>query len=125
MEIAIVRRPEGEAPDWVRDAWIGLRLPTSRPTQTTTVGFGVVTGPINTLRQCWEQLRGRSLRVSGYAVRASTAVNRLSAHHPEAAQWWRDNASKLIALNRNLIFNAEACEPCLGPDSANASGTNQ
>jgi hypothetical protein len=109
MEITITRRPIGEAPEWVRDAWIGLSLPTSRPERVWR-GVGVLTGPSNPLLLWWALVRGRTLTVSGYAVDARVAVALLADKHPAAAQWWRENTPDLIASGRGFIFDAEACE---------------
>ncbi len=110
MHIKIVRRPNGEAPDWVRDAWIGLSLPTFQKSEQLFRGVGVLTGPANAFLQVWEVFLGRAIRVSGYAVSAKMAVDILAETRPAAAEWWRTNTPKLVVGKRCFVFDADACE---------------
>ena len=110
MQITITSRPIGEAPEWVRDAWIGLSLPTSHARERQWRGVGVLSGPNNPFLLCWALLRGRTHPVSGYAVDSKLAVSLLAEKDPAAAQWWHENAPRLIASRRTFIFDAEACE---------------
>src|SRR5258707_291127 len=111
MFVTIVHRPIGEAPDWVRDAWIGLRLPVADLKRKNFVGVGVISGPHNFFLQVWRNVRGRTVRISGYSVNAKAAVDLLSEANPSAAEWWRQNASKLLDGRRNFVFDENACEP--------------
>lgn len=110
MPFTIIRRPIGEAPEWVRDAWIGLTLPTWQSEERSWRTVGVLNGPHNPLLLRWALFRGRTVPVSGYAVDAEVAVGLLAQKHPAATQWWRDNAPKLIVSGRALIFDTDACE---------------
>ena len=110
MLITIVRRPIGEAPIWVRDAWIGLSLPTAQTSPRTWRGMGVLTGPTNAFLQIRDVLLGRTLRVSGYAVDACTAVELLAEKDPAAAQWWKDNVPELLGKKQGFVFDADACD---------------
>jgi hypothetical protein len=110
MNITITRRPIGEAPEWVRDAWVGLSLPTVQKRARSWPGLGVVSGPNNGVLQLWALLRGRTIRVTGYAVNARAAVDLLAETQPAAAQWWRENTPELISRNRSFVFDAGACE---------------
>jgi hypothetical protein len=114
MHITITRRPIGEAPEWVRDAWIGLRLPTSQPAERHWRGVGVLTGPTKALQLWWALLRGRTIPVTGYLVDSKIAVELLGEKNAAAAQWWRENTSELIASRRGFIFDADACERSKG-----------
>ena len=110
MNIRIVQRPIGEAPEWVRDAWIGVSLPTASALQRDWRGFGVLTGPHHWLAQIWALLCGNSFTVKGYAVNAKIAVDRLADHSPEAAAWWREHAPLILNGKRNFVFDSPACE---------------
>jgi len=114
MYIRITQRPIGEAPDWVRDAWIGLRLPLTCARKGDWPGVHVLTGPRTALGQWWARLRGRGLVFDGYLVDARTAVDVLAQSHPAAADWWRAHAPHLLDGRRNFIFDAAACEPAAG-----------
>ena len=108
--VRIVQRPEGEAPEWVRDAWIGLELPLVHPDAMDSRGFGAVTGPKTAISEWVQCLLGRSKVVSGYVVPAYEAVELLSCRSPEAAAWWRSEAKLFVGKGRNLMFDAPACE---------------
>jgi hypothetical protein len=110
MTIKIVTRPIGEAPDWVRDAWIGLSLPLAIDRQRTWRGLGVTSGPTNAVLQLWALALGRSVKLSGYVVNAKEAVDRLDAVAPNAASWWREHTPKLLDGKRCFVFDADACE---------------
>lgn len=110
MNVRIIRRPIGEAPEWVRDAWIGLTLPTSETSSRKWWGFGVVTGPSNAFLQIIDLLLGRALQVNGYPVDAKTAVEVLAASNPSAATWWIENAPALVSGSRKFVFDTDACD---------------
>jgi hypothetical protein len=112
MRIRIVKRPIGEAPNDVRDAWIGLSLPVVPQVSHIVEGrtTGVVSGPRNWFtRQLFKSLR-RGHRMSGYMVDPKVAIDLLANHNPRAAAWWRTNASHLFKPGLNLLFDKECCE---------------
>lgn len=80
--ILIIQRPIGEAPEWVRDAWIGLQVPVVQPRRKAWLTVGVVTGPRTLLGRIWAVLGGRSDKVTGYAVNARIAVDLLTETNP-------------------------------------------
>lgn len=108
--VKIVARPEGEAPEWVRDAWIGVRLPLVRRETVQTKGFGVLTGPKSWFGQMWGCLTGRAFPVAGYLVEAAHAVELLGWTRPEAAAWWREHGGAFINPGRMFVFDRSACE---------------
>jgi hypothetical protein len=110
-DVRIIAVPPGEAPLWVREKWVGLKLPLLRwPDTRKLIGFGAVSAPRTYPAQIWALLRGRSQRVYGFVVDAARAVDILDRASPEAAAWWRENAAELILPGRGLIFHAEVCE---------------
>jgi hypothetical protein len=110
-KVRIVGVPPGEAPLWAREKWVGLELPLGRWTSPVrTPGFGVVSGPRSILSYIWALLLGRFEMVKGYMVPADEAVNILSESSPEAATWWRTNASQLLGPNRYFLFHEQACQ---------------
>jgi len=110
FHIRIVRRPEGEAPEWVRDAWIGVEIPLLCPEPVSTFGFGVVSGPKHIVLDWLLSLIGRAKPVAGFVVAADAAVACLAEREPAAANWWRTEASYSVRPGARFIFDAPACE---------------
>lgn len=108
--IRIVRAPIGEAPQWVREAWVGLDLPfmTRRPFGRW-LGFGVLSGPTTIMGALWAIVTGRTIRVTGYRVNAAEAVALLEGHSPEAARWWREKTPHLLGARQAFVFDSDAC----------------
>jgi hypothetical protein len=100
----------GEAPEWVRDAWIGVRLPLAFPRKRNWRGSGILSGPRTFLGQLWALISGKMLRVSGYAVNAKTAVDLLAEKNSAGAEWWRQNAPELLSGRRHFVFDEDACQ---------------
>ncbi len=109
MYVTINKRPIGEAPEWVRDAWIGLSLPMVEHRERNWPTLGVLTGPHSVLKQLWAFGLGRTKRIPGYLVDAKTAVDLLESANPAAAEWWRCNAPRLLDGKRRFVFDGEAC----------------
>ena len=106
--ILIGSRPAGEAPDWVRDAWIGLTLPTLKTRPVTVRTVGVVTGPRSLLRSVWALLKPAGQRTTGYLVRVQPAIAVLEAKSPEAAASCRTSAPHLVTRRGVFSFD-ETC----------------
>ena len=112
VAIKIVAAPIGEAPLWVREAWIGLTLPLSHPTRSRQYPvIGVLTGPRTFLGQCWAILRGKVDRIESYPVFSAEAVSLLGQSQPEAAAWWRSEVTRCTLPGRKFLFDAPACKP--------------
>jgi len=104
MNVRIVKRPKGEAPENVRDAWIGLLLPVLPRYPRTLVrrGSGVLSGPRSWLAMWLHELIGTGQRTRGYGVDTAAAANLLENVNPLAATWWRTNAPHLFKPGRAL-----------------------
>ena len=108
--IKIIAVPPGEAPQQVREAWVGLVLPLALPIKRRGLGTGVLTGPKTLLTRVLWRLTGRYTRTVGYLVESAVAVSLLSQQHPAAAQWWRQNTPEFLEAGRLFMFAAEVCE---------------
>ena len=114
MRIRITSRPPGEAPEHVRDAWIGLTLDVlpayggRRRIRT----METLSGPRTFLGRVLAVLLGRTKVEDGYAVEAYAAVEELARHSPQAAAWWRSNVPHLLTPRRAFVFAAITCEEC-------------
>ena len=107
-KVRIVALPAGEAPQRVREQWIGLELPlVSKPGLYR--GVGVASSP-TFFGRLWREMSGKGKMIDGYVVDARRAVEILEASHPEAAAWWRQNTRQFLAQRRRFIFDKESCE---------------
>lgn len=109
MYVEIIRRPEGEAPDWVRDGWIGLRLPLSENQPVTVETVGSVSGPRSRLGLLFAGLTGRTVKTTGYIVWSKTSIEILAADNIKAAEWWVHNAPDLLQPEMTFMFNENVC----------------
>jgi hypothetical protein len=109
MDIRIVKRPNGEAPEEVRDAWIGLLLPVlprySRMIERRSVG-------VRARPRTWLGMWFKSLsrpRKRGYPDDTTAAIDLLASVNASAAAWWRTNTPDLFKPGRCLFFDDECC----------------
>ena len=54
--IRIVAVPAGEAPQWVRETWVGIELPLALRQAHNVHTFGVLSGPRSFLAALWRLL---------------------------------------------------------------------
>ena len=91
--LEITATPPGQAPEWVREKWIGLEIPLNQQQQgLLTIGV----------------LGGHPQNSGGYQVDGKVAIELLEKKSPEAANWWRRNAP--FVLSSLLIFKKEVCK---------------
>ncbi len=92
--IFIIETPPGEAPLWVRQAWVGLTLPIRElPSEEEGFQFGA--------------MGGRPENIGGYCVDVEEALRALEIKNPEVAEWWRNNP--LLILADRLSFARSVC----------------
>jgi hypothetical protein len=90
-KVEITSTPPGQAPEWVRNAWIGLMLPVDEnPNGILQIG---VHG-------------GRAQNKGGYSVPTEEALKILGQANDDAAQWWYDN---LPVMPSWLVFHRDVC----------------
>jgi hypothetical protein len=110
--IRIIAIPPGEAPQWVREQWVGLELPLAQrsPRARSRRVFGVLSGPRGLLARWLAILSGRASRETGYAVPILDAVAMLESKSPEAAAWWRANVPEITSPLRCFLFSESVCQ---------------
>jgi len=111
--IRITAIPPGEAPESVRESWVGLSLPIVKGDSVTPRklnGCGVLSGPKGFWSSLSHWIFKRFEVWEGYRVNAPIAVEILSREHPEAANWWYREAPHIVQLGKILIFPANVCE---------------
>ncbi|MEO2088491.1 MAG: hypothetical protein ABGY75_03210 [Gemmataceae bacterium] len=89
--------PPGEAPAWVRRAWVGVELPTVRRQPRAVPSFQVLSG-------------SHVEPGLGYEVPGPAAVAAVSAVNPAAAEWWRAHVPGVLDPRYTLVFPADVCE---------------
>jgi hypothetical protein len=109
--IRIIAVPPGEAPEEIRRAWVGVRLPLLlwHGKKREWRSAGVLTGPKSLFARLSALFSGALQRQSGYAVVVLDAIAALAVTHPEAARWWRENAPHVVRPGKVFVFAAEAC----------------
>lgn len=112
MKIRIIGLPQGEAPEEIRRAWVGLILPLAsrHPVPRVVPNFGVLSRPRTTLGAFWRMLTGRDGRSLNYLVRVADAIAILDEAAPQAATWWRENAPHLFRPTMLFGFEVEVCK---------------
>jgi hypothetical protein len=109
--IRIIATPPGEAPEWVRAKWVGLKLPLAIGKSAATVrSVGVLSAPKSFLAYLTAVFRGETHITKGYIVHTDAAIHVLEATSPDAAKWWRENTPRLLGPKGLFVFNEEACE---------------
>ncbi len=110
--VRIIAVPPGEAPQHVREAWVGLRLPVAKgilSRRRRWLSAGVLSGPRGILDRLRWLVRGKYERREGYAVGTMVALDLLEKANPEAARWWRENTPHLLRPGRHFLFPAQVC----------------
>ncbi len=112
-KIRIISVPPGEAPEHIRQAWIGCSLPllegsSIEPSKCPSVG--VLSGPKSFVGLWIASIFGRCEEWQGYKVDAATAIKILALTHPEAAKWWREETPHLVTREHALVFPADNCQ---------------
>jgi hypothetical protein len=111
MNIRIVKRPIGSAPEDARDAWIGLLLPV-HPQRTEKIEWrymDISSGSRSVLALRFKGIFGRGQRLCGYAVDTAQAFDILEGVNATAAGWWRKNAAHLLKPGLAVLFDEECC----------------
>ena len=109
--IRIIATPPGEAPEDIRRAWVGVRipLPLFHKHSKEWRSAGVLTGPKSFFARLSALFSGQFERHNGYAVAVVEAISALEATNPAAAKWWRENTPQAIRPGKAFVFAAEVC----------------
>lgn len=98
-KIRIISIPLGEAPDLVREAWIGLEIPVVKEALKGDLVAGVLTRAICIME--------------GYWVQRITALGLLQKKDLKAFQWWLELYSKKeggFSPEWLMFFDENCCE---------------
>jgi hypothetical protein len=90
--IRILAKPPGEAPEYIRKAWVGVVIPLSEEPS-----LGHQTGVLG----------GKATNIDGYIVNTTDAIEALRKTSPIAAEWWDQNLSQNMV---HLVFAKSVCQ---------------
>jgi hypothetical protein len=91
--VKIVQTPSGGAPDWVREAWVGMILPL-QPQKVMSD---------QTVRNVVSLVEVKN---NGFSVSAMQAIDTLADRNPKAANWWKTN-TRCYSKGTVFVFNKE------------------
>jgi hypothetical protein len=99
-QIRIIDVPPGEAPQSIREQWVGLVLPLALGLSDSweTEATGVVSA------------KALDEPVNGYMVNIEDAMTVLARKSPEAVSWWREHFPQLFRDAGGLVFDENVCE---------------
>jgi hypothetical protein len=109
-QIRIIKTPRGAAPEWVREAWVGLRLPLGDypPGDPRLLRrFGVTS---YWRKRFFPWTAARFQPADFFPVHANKAIAVLQKTQPDAAGWWTENTPHLLHPTARLIFRRDECE---------------
>jgi hypothetical protein len=98
--VRIVRAPPGEAPEAVRQSWVGLVLPLAAGESGSRYLW------VNPVRSDTSRPRLQK----GYVVQGKIAVEILGQSAPAAASWWQQHTPQLLQGQYRLVFPADICQ---------------
>lgn len=109
LSVRIVGAPMGEAPLWVREAWIGLVLPLTpnhHRGPVETIPGGVLTGDPSFWRKFKYLFRNPYKWYQGYCVSSCQALKLLALHSPPAWSWWQKNCPAYLGEGKYFMFDS-------------------
>ena len=109
--IRITAVPEGAAPKWVREKWLGLELPLVIKQKKTRKFFtrSVLENPDGLFGALRRILTGKSEKQDGYAVATLAAIAVLEKADVDAAAWWKQNTPQLLKPGQFFVFKSDCC----------------
>ena len=106
--IRIIKTPRGSAPEWVREAWVGLdtavrRLSAGR-SEMIPRRFGVTS---SWRKRFFPWTAPRFQLADFFPVSASKSIEVLQKTEPDAAWWWTENTPHLLHPTARLMFRRD------------------
>lgn len=97
--VKVTTPPPGEAPDHVRAAWVGMKLPLTpdhqQPAYLPALGLS---HPLS------------DGTYHGFSVKGRTALRLLQVRNPAAARWWVKNVPDITKPEYRLLFPTSCCQ---------------
>lgn len=109
--VEITACPEGDAPKWVREQWVGMTLELAAKGIHEIEAVGV----LSKTQSFWSRLffgaNSSSYCMKAYKIDGAQAVSRLRHVSSEAAEWWHNNVPDTCVPGSVLLFEEEVCRP--------------
>ena len=105
MLFEVTKAPDGDSPQWVRDAWVGVQFkslqgaPVTMPTRAANAqskGFG-------------RGAKSEIMERRGYSVGARDVLGLLALRSSEAAQWYIQNVPQMLDPDQVFMFDETCC----------------
>jgi hypothetical protein len=113
MIIEIHSTLQGKNPLWVREAWVGLQLPSldEIPIKVPVADVGNRPSFGALFRSLKDGSADPIKERFGYSVNAKIAVGIVSFTNEDAARWWLENVPQMMRQDMPLLFETACCRP--------------
>ena len=108
--VLILAPPAGQAPQWVREAWVGLALPTNDEKSRSRQAVGILDGERGIRGWLRRALSSPQFVINGFEVPSAGAIAILEQADPKAAAWWGNHAPDFLWPEATFIFEEEVCQ---------------
>lgn len=97
MLFEVIKAPDGASPQWVRDAWVGIRFQALQGAPVSMPAMSAATGREVSQRR-------------GYSTKARDVLGLLALRDVPAAQWYIDNAAAMLNPDQLFLFDETCCK---------------
>jgi len=110
MLFEVTKAPDGDSPQHIRDAWVGVQFralqgaPTTMPTRAAGSSSSQRGGFLNR-----GALKAEITERRGYPVKAREVLGLLALSDKQAAQWYIDNVPQMLDPDQIFMFDETCC----------------
>lgn len=98
MLFEIIKAPDGTSPQWVRDAWVGVK-------------FAALQGaPVSMQTMAAAESKAQATERRGYQTSARDVLGLLALKDAEAAKWYITNAAQMLNPDQLFLFDETCCK---------------
>ncbi len=109
MYIEVVSTPPGHAPEWVRDAMIGIQIKSAHDQTVTMPTINSANAPKTRLGQWLYILQGKAEMRTGYVVHANELLGLLLIKSQAAAEWCLENTPHMAKEGQMFMLDQSCC----------------
>lgn len=102
IRVRVIAAPAGEAPEYIREQWVGCEMEVLYIDVTATPVLGVLSG----------EIAPKDANKGGYVIKGSEAMRSLAVYAKlEALRWWEEHAPRGMGFfEKDLVFGRQFCE---------------